>query len=173
MDFGTGSKDHVDRLFLLAAFEWSYLDSMDYSELRTDRRDIIRCRRPVAEWRVFARAEHRRFFDGLSLYISVLHKAGELAALVFAAIIIVLSYGIITLQFIVAMVESYIIVAAGFIFVGFGGSRWTVPYTERYIGLAVSTGVKIMLLYLLIEQVLTSQSIGKQQLQRSLLRPAP
>jgi TrbL/VirB6 plasmid conjugal transfer protein len=71
-------------------------------------------------------------------------------ALVFAAIIIVLSYAIITLQFTVAMVESYIVVTAGFIFVGFGGSRWTVPYTERYIGLAVSTGVKIMLLYLLI-----------------------
>ncbi|MBV8819020.1 MAG: type IV secretion system protein, partial [Acidobacteriaceae bacterium] len=29
-------------------------------------------------------------------------------------------------------------------------SRATSPYTERYIGLAVSTGVKIMLLYLLI-----------------------
>jgi type IV secretion system protein TrbL len=77
-------------------------------------------------------------------------KPGSSLALVFAAVIIVLSYGIITLQFIVAMVESYIIVAAGFVFVGFGGSRWTVPYTERYIGLAFSTGVKIMLLYLLV-----------------------
>ncbi len=77
-------------------------------------------------------------------------KPGSSLALVFAAIIIVLSYGVITLQFIVAMVESYIVVAAGFVFVGFGGSRWTVPYTERYIGLAVSTGIKIMLLYLLI-----------------------
>lgn len=77
-------------------------------------------------------------------------KPGSSLALVFAALIIVLSYGVITLQFIVGMVESYIIVAAGFIFIGFGGSRWTVPYTERYIGLAVSTGVKIMLLYLLI-----------------------
>jgi type IV secretion system protein TrbL len=48
------------------------------------------------------------------------------------------------------MVESYLIVAAGFIFVGFGGSRWTAPYVERYIGLGVATGVKIMLLYLLI-----------------------
>src|SRR4029079_16687508 len=31
-----------------------------------------------------------------------------------------------------------------------GGSRWTAPYVERYIGLGVATGVKIMLLYLLI-----------------------
>jgi len=36
------------------------------------------------------------------------------------------------------------------IFVGFGGSRWTAPYVERYIGLGVAIGVKIMLLYLLI-----------------------
>src|SRR5271165_3895138 len=29
-------------------------------------------------------------------------------------------------------------------------ARWTAPYVERYIGLGVATGVKIMLLYLLI-----------------------
>ncbi len=56
----------------------------------------------------------------------------------------------ITIQFMVAMVESYIVVAAGFIFLGFGGSRWTAPYAERYIGLAVSNGVKILVIYLLI-----------------------
>ena len=68
----------------------------------------------------------------------------------FAAIIVVISYAMITIQFMVAMVESYIVVAAGFIFLGFGGSRWTAPYAERYIGLAVSNGVKILVIYLLI-----------------------
>ena len=29
---------------------------------------------------------------------------------------------------------------------GFGGSRWTSPYFERYISLAVSTGVRLMLM---------------------------
>src|SRR5580704_12522934 len=62
-------------------------------------------------------------------------------SLVFAAIIVVISYAMITIQFMVAMVESYIVVAAGFVFLGFGGSRWTAPYAERYIGLAVSNGV--------------------------------
>jgi type IV secretion system protein TrbL len=71
-------------------------------------------------------------------------------ALVLAAIIVVISYAMITIQFLVAMVESYIVVAAGFIFLGFGGSRWTAPYAERYIGLAVSNGVKILVIYLLI-----------------------
>jgi type IV secretion system protein TrbL len=70
--------------------------------------------------------------------------------MIFTGIITALAFIAITVQFVVAMVESYIIVAAGFIFVGFGGSRWTAPYVERYIGLGVATGVKIMLLYLLI-----------------------
>jgi type IV secretion system protein TrbL len=75
---------------------------------------------------------------------------GTSLALVVAAALTVLSFIAITIQFIVAMVESYVIVAAGFVFLGFGGSRWTAPYVERYIALGVSTGVKIMLLYLLV-----------------------
>lgn len=79
-----------------------------------------------------------------------LTQPAVILALVFGAIIVVISYAMITIQFLVAMVESYIVVAAGFIFLGFGGSRWTAPYAERYIGLAVSNGVKILVIYLLI-----------------------
>ena len=75
---------------------------------------------------------------------------GTSLAMIFTGIVTAMAFIAITVQFVVAMVESYIIVAAGFIFVGFGGSRWTAPYVERYIGLGVATGVKIMLLYLLI-----------------------
>jgi len=79
-----------------------------------------------------------------------LTQPAVILSLVFAAIIVVISFAMITIQFMVAMVESYIVVAAGFIFLGFGGSRWTAPYAERYIGLAVSNGVKILVIYLLI-----------------------
>lgn len=75
---------------------------------------------------------------------------GTCLACIVAAALTVISFIFITIQFVVAMVESYIIVAAGVIFLGFGGSRWTAPYVERYIGLGVANGVKIMLLYLLI-----------------------
>jgi type IV secretion system protein TrbL len=71
-------------------------------------------------------------------------------AMIFTAIVTALAFIAITVQFVVAMVESYIIVAAGFIFLGFGGSRWTAPYVERFIALGVANGVKIMLLYLLV-----------------------
>jgi type IV secretion system protein TrbL len=75
---------------------------------------------------------------------------GGALALVFAAAMCLLAFCAVTIQFVVAMVESYILVAAGFVFLGFGGSRWSSPYVERYIGLAIAIGVKIMLLYLLI-----------------------
>jgi type IV secretion system protein TrbL len=77
-------------------------------------------------------------------------NTGACLSVMLSAALIVLAFTGITIQFVVAMVESYIVVAAGFIFLGFGGSRWTAPYTERYIGLAVSVGVKIMMIYLLI-----------------------
>jgi type IV secretion system protein TrbL len=80
---------------------------------------------------------------------------GTSLAMIVTGVITALAFIAITVQFVVAMVESYIIVAAGFIFVGFGGSRWTAPYVERYIGLGVATGVKIMLLYLLIATGMT------------------
>jgi type IV secretion system protein TrbL len=75
---------------------------------------------------------------------------GPSLALVFCALLIFISYVIITINFIVTMVESYILVSVGFVFLGFGGSRWTAPYVERFIGLAVSIGIKILLLYCLI-----------------------
>jgi type IV secretion system protein TrbL len=87
--------------------------------------------------------------DGFSA-AGFLTQPAVILSLVFAAVIVVIAYAMITIQFLVAIVESYIVVAAGFVFLGFGGSRWTAPYAERYIGLAVSNGTKIMVIYLLI-----------------------
>ena len=75
---------------------------------------------------------------------------GSALALVFAALLAFLAFLGMTVQLVVTLVESYLVVGAGFIFLGFGGSRWTAPYVERYISLAVSTGVKVMVLYLLM-----------------------
>jgi type IV secretion system protein TrbL len=51
---------------------------------------------------------------------------------------------------VVALVESYLVVGGGVILLGFGGSRWTAPYVERYIAYSVSVGLKILILYLLV-----------------------
>ena len=71
-------------------------------------------------------------------------------ALVFCAVVIFTAYLAIAIQFVVAMVESYLVIGAGVIFLGFGGSRWTAAYVERYIAYAVSVGMKILVLYLLV-----------------------
>ncbi|MCX6593170.1 MAG: P-type conjugative transfer protein TrbL [Acidobacteria bacterium] len=75
--------------------------------------------------------------------------AGSLA-LVLGAFITFLAFVVVCVHYVMALVESYVVVGAGFIFLGFGGSRWTAPYVERYIALAVAVGVKIMVLYLLV-----------------------
>jgi type IV secretion system protein TrbL len=80
---------------------------------------------------------------------------GTALSLVFASLLAFLAFLGLTVQLVVTLVESYLVVGAGFIFLGFGGSRWTAPYVERYISLAVSTGVKIMVLYLLLGAGLT------------------
>lgn len=89
---------------------------------------------------LMAQSSSAAFFENL----------GASLAMVFTGIVTALAFIGITIQFVVAMVESYVVVAAGLIFLGFGGSRWTAPYVERYIGLGVAIGVKIMLIYLLI-----------------------
>jgi type IV secretion system protein TrbL len=66
------------------------------------------------------------------------------------AIMVFLAYLVITISFIMATIESYIALGAGVIFLGFGASRWTIPYVERYLSLAVSTGVRLMVLYMVI-----------------------
>jgi type IV secretion system protein TrbL len=123
------------------------------------------------------------FVQGLSLAGALMDGAstsafftnpGASLALAFAALLIVVSYTLITINFIVTLVESYLVVSVGFIFLGFGGSRWTAPYTERYIGLAVSIGIKIVLLYCLISAGM-GLSVGWLDEAQSLttsLRPA-
>jgi type IV secretion system protein TrbL len=99
------------------------------------------------------------FTQGLNIAAALMDAAsssafftnpGTCIAVMIAAALVVIAFIAVTIQYIVAVVESYLVVSAGVIFLGFGGSRWTTPYVERYIGLGVSTGVKIMILYMLI-----------------------
>lgn len=75
---------------------------------------------------------------------------GTALAMVFASILSFIAFCFISIQLVAALVESYVIVAAAFVFLGFGGSRWSAPNVEKYIALTVGVGVKIMILYLLV-----------------------
>lgn len=67
-----------------------------------------------------------------------------------SSILIVLAFAVIAGQLLVALVESYIAISAGLLFLGFGGSRWTTDFVQKFIGYAVATGVKLFMLYLII-----------------------
>ncbi len=83
----------------------------------------------------------------------------------FCAIVIVLAYVVITFTFIMATVESYVVMSAGIIFLGFGASRWTVPYTERYFSTVISTGVRLMVIYMIVGLGNTMSATWIQQAQ--------
>jgi type IV secretion system protein TrbL len=80
----------------------------------------------------------------------LLMQPGGAITTILAACIVLASYIIITLHYVVTKLEAIIVMSAGYIFLGFGGSRWTSPYFERYISFAVSTGVRLMLIYLML-----------------------
>lgn len=67
-----------------------------------------------------------------------------------AALAIVISFLVIAGQMLIALIESYIAISGGVLFLGFGGSRWTVEFTQKYISYAFATGIKLFMLYLII-----------------------
>ncbi len=62
----------------------------------------------------------------------------------------IVCFSLIAVQLVMALVESFIVISGGIIFLGFGGSKWTATYVERYLGLVVNVGVKLFVIYLLI-----------------------
>ena len=79
-----------------------------------------------------------------------------------SALVVVLAYGAIALQLLMTLAESYIVIGGGAVMLGFLGSRWTATFGEKYFGYAVSVGVKLMVLYLIVGfgQTLTNAFIA-------------
>lgn len=51
-----------------------------------------------------------------------------------SGIVMVVAFAILASQLLIALVESYIALSAGVIFLGFGGSRWTQDFVQKFIG---------------------------------------
>jgi len=81
---------------------------------------------------------------------NLLTQTGAALTTILMIVMVFTSYLIIVLHYIVTKLEAIIVMTAGYIFLGFAGSRWTMPYFERYISLAISTGVRLMLIYLML-----------------------
>jgi len=66
------------------------------------------------------------------------------------AVITVGAYAFLAGTLALAIVEAYVVTAAGVIVTGFLGSRWTVGIGEKYYSYAVSVGVKLLMVYICI-----------------------
>ena len=86
----------------------------------------------------------------MSLFTNPVGNIASALIIDLGCLIVLLCYVMIALHFVMAMVEAYITIGAGYIFLGFGGSRWTVPYTEKYLGMVIHAGVRIMVLEMMI-----------------------
>jgi type IV secretion system protein TrbL len=75
-----------------------------------------------------------------------------LAAIVIglSGIMVILAFAVIALQMFVALVESYLVIGGGALMLGFLGSRWTTNFGEKYFAYAVSVGIKLFTLYLIV-----------------------
>lgn len=67
-----------------------------------------------------------------------------------AAVFIMIGFIVVAGQLLVTLIESYIVCSAAIIFLGFGGSRWTQDFVQKYLGYSIAVGVKLMLIYLII-----------------------
>ena len=64
------------------------------------------------------------------------------------AVVVLFAYVIVAAQLVLVLVESYIVLSGGVLFLGFAAFRGTAGLTEGYLTYALYVGVKIFLLYL-------------------------
>lgn len=98
-------------------------------------------------------------YEGASVALGILQTIKTLGVfdslaavfpLVIISIIVFLCYAFVAVQLLITLIESYMMIGAGVILLGFGGSRWTTDFATKYLQSAVGTGLKLMMLYLIL-----------------------
>lgn len=72
------------------------------------------------------------------------------AALMIAGIVILICFAVMSAEMILALVESFLIINMGVIFMAFGASRWTKEFAISTIRYAVSVGARLFVIQLLL-----------------------
>ncbi|MFC0697968.1 P-type conjugative transfer protein TrbL [Paraburkholderia humisilvae] len=82
--------------------------------------------------------------------LGVLEKIAVVIPITVLSLIIFLSFLFVAAQLLIIQIESYIAIGGGVILLGFGGSRWTTDMATKYLQYAVATGIKLMVLYMIV-----------------------
>ena len=78
------------------------------------------------------------------------YTPGKDLGLFFMALVVVLLYGFVAAMLAETLIESYFCLACGAVMLGFGGSRWTRANAMNAVWYAVSVGVKLLMMDLVI-----------------------
>lgn len=87
-----------------------------------------------------------RMVDDVSFWDSGIEALGIWAG----SLIVIVCFALMTAMLILTMVETYIVVQAAVILLGFGPTRWTKDYALRYLTYAGATGMKWFVLLLIV-----------------------
>jgi len=68
----------------------------------------------------------------------------------FGTLLMLLSYGLIACQLLLANIQIMIVVGGGAFLLGFLGSRWTLPFAEKYPAMVVASGIKLVVIVLIV-----------------------
>ncbi len=68
----------------------------------------------------------------------------------FTAFVVMLCYILISVQVVLTLVKSYILLSAGLFFLAFGAFRSTASFAENYLIACVHVGIKLMILYFVV-----------------------
>ena len=95
------------------------------------------------------------FAAGVKLAATVLNQMSlwhpeASAGLMVAGIVIEVCFALMAAFMVLALVESYLIISMGVLFMAFGGSRWTKDMAVSTVRYAVSVGAKLFVLQLLV-----------------------
>jgi type IV secretion system protein TrbL len=75
---------------------------------------------------------------------------GASAGLIISGLVIEVCFALIAAFMIIALVESYLIISMGVLFMAFGGSRWTKDFAISTIRYTISVGARLFVLQLLV-----------------------
>lgn len=88
--------------------------------------------------------------DGSPDLLDVLSNFFPMMILGLSSIVTLIGFVVLAIQLTITLIESFIVIGGGVLMLGFMGSRWTMNYGERFFGYAMSIGVKLFTLYLII-----------------------
>jgi type IV secretion system protein TrbL len=80
----------------------------------------------------------------------ILLKFPQILVAVLVTVVVIVAYVIAAAQLLCVNIESYIMLAAGAIFLALGSSRWTNEYVTKYFSYAVTVGLRLLVLLLII-----------------------